>query len=162
MLTQQELAATSSLPGVAGDGWEQIRVVVADNHAAMRRSLRLLLEGEADLQVIAEAGDIATVMCQLLHYRPRVLVLDLGMHSGSSSVAIRDLRQQVPGSEIVVLTMEESPAFARRALAAGALGFVLKDRAEPELAYAVRDVDHGREYVSSDVRAGLASLRRGR
>ncbi len=136
-----------------------IRVVLADNHAAMRRSLRLLLDGEEDLQVVAEAERVSTVMRAVHHHQPRVLVLDLGMHNGSSIKAIRRLRQEVPGSEIVVLTMKESPAFARRAIDAGAVGYVLKDRADSELADAIRSAAHGKEYVSVQVSAGLDSLR---
>jgi two-component system response regulator NreC len=137
----------------ADSAWKQqtarpIRVVLADDHAMMRRSLRLLLEGEADLEVIAEAGDLETVMRHVREHRPRVLALDLGMPNGSSIDAIRRLRQEVPGMEIVVLTMEESPVFARQALDAGAIGFVLKEMADEDLPEAVRRAARGLHYVS--------------
>ena len=73
-----------------------------------------------------------------------MLVLDLRMPNGSSIETIRRLREQVPGTEIVVLTMEESAAFAQQALDAGAVGFVLKDRADEELPEAVRRAAAGR------------------
>jgi DNA-binding NarL/FixJ family response regulator len=86
-------------------------------------------------------------------------VLDLGMHNGSSIKVISGLRHRIPDVEIVVLTMKESPAFAQRAIDAGAVGFVLKDRADSELPDAVRSAADGAEYVSAHVRPGLNSLR---
>lgn len=126
----------------------------------MRRSLRLLLDGEADVHVIAEASDLATVMSQVHHHRPQVLVLDLGMSDGSSLEAIGRLRRGAPGSQIVALTMEENPAFERRAIDAGAIGFVVKDRAGSDLPDAVRSAAHGELHVSASVGAGVCSLRR--
>jgi DNA-binding NarL/FixJ family response regulator len=127
----------------------------------MRRSLRLLLDGEADMQVVAEAGDLATVVARVQQHRPQVLVLDLGMYNGSSVEAIGRLRRDVPGSEIVVLTMEESPAFERRAIDAGAIGFVVKDRAGGELPDAVRRAARGEAHVSAAVSVAPCSLRQG-
>jgi two-component system, NarL family, response regulator NreC len=91
---------------------------------------------------------------------PHVLVLDLQLPTGSSIDLIRRLRRQVPETEIVVLTMEASPLFAQQALDAGAVGFVLKDRADTELLAAVRQAAQGREYISPHVVAGLEALRR--
>ena len=137
-----------------------IKVVLADDHSLVRRSLRLLLEGEDDLDVVAEAADLATVVRQVHGHVPRVLVLDLQMPGGSSIEAMARLRQRAPATEIVVLTMERSPAFAQRALDEGAVGFVLKDRADTELAVAVRLAAKGEEYVSPHVAAAVEALRR--
>ena len=101
----------------------QIRVVLADDHARVRRNLRLLLDGEGDVEVAAEAADLAAVVSRVHRHTPHVLILDLQMPGGSSIETIRGLRQEVPGMEIVTLTMEYSPAFGQRALDAGALGF---------------------------------------
>jgi two-component system, NarL family, response regulator NreC len=139
-----------------------IRVVLADDHAMMRRSLRRLLESEDDLEVIAEAGDLETVMRHVREHRPRVLALDLGMSNGSSIEAIRRLREEVPGTEIVVLTMEDSPVFAQQTLDAGAIGFVLKDMADEDLLEAVRRAASGLNYVSPRVAASLTALLRSR
>jgi DNA-binding NarL/FixJ family response regulator len=137
-----------------------IRVVLADDHAVVRRGLRLLLDSEADVDVIAEATEISEVIRHVHSGRPRVLVLDLEMPNGSSLDAIRRLRAEVPGTEIVVLTMEESPAFAQHAIEVGAIGFVLKDRADTELPAAVRRAAQGEEYVSARIAARLDALRR--
>jgi two-component system response regulator NreC len=134
-------------------------VVLADDHRLMRRGLRLLLDTEDDVQVIAEADDIATVVHYVHERQPEVLVLDLGMPGGSSIETIRSLRKQVPETQIVVLTMDESSVFAQRTFAAGATGFVTKDRADSELATAVRAAAQGEEYISPPVAARLAALR---
>jgi two-component system response regulator NreC len=137
-----------------------IRVVLAEDHALMRRRLRLLLDGEDSVEVVAEAGDLLTVMRHVHGHLPHVLVMDLSMSNGSSIEAIRQLREQAPGTEIVVLTMEESTVFAQQALAAGAIGFVIKHAADAELAQGVRSAARREVYVSPRVAARLPSLRR--
>jgi two-component system response regulator NreC len=137
-----------------------IRVVLADDHTAVRRNLRLLLDAEGGVDVIAEAVDISAVMRNVHAHLPHVLVLDLRLPNGSSIEAIRRLRAQVPTTEIVVLTMEDSPAFAQQAIDAGAIGFVLKDRADAELPTAVRRAATGDEYVSPRVEAALDAFRK--
>jgi two-component system, NarL family, response regulator NreC len=137
-----------------------IRVVLADDHAVVRRNLRLLLDGEDDFEVIAEAADLNTVTRHVNGHVPHVLVLDLEMPNGSSIEAIRRLREQVADTEIVVMTMEMSAAFARQAIDAGALGFVLKDRADGELPTAIRHAARGEEYISPQIEAALDALRR--
>lgn len=154
---QLHLAPRSEAYPAPGDA--PIRVVLADDHDLVRRSLRLLLQGEDDVEVVAEACDIASVLRHVHGHAPHVLVFDLQMPGGSSIEAIRRLRERVPETEIVVLTMEQSPAFAQRALDAGAVGFVLKDRADTELPAAMRRAAHGEEYVSPAVAARLDALR---
>ena len=137
-----------------------IHVVLADDHAVVRRNLRLLLESEEDVAVVAEAADLAAVVSQVHGHVPHVLVLDHQMPNGSTLETIRRLREQVPETEIVVVTMEASPLFAQQAIDAGAIGFVLKDRSDTELPEAVRNAAHGSEYISPHVDAGLDALRR--
>ena len=126
----------------------------------MRRALRLWLESEKNVAVIAEAGDVPTAIRHVKRNLPHVLLLDLQMPNGSSIEAIRRLREEVPETQIVVATMEESPLFARRALDAGAVGYVLKDNADTELQAAVRCAARGEEHVSPCVAARLDGLRR--
>jgi two-component system response regulator NreC len=137
-----------------------IRVVLADDHAFMRRTLRLLLDSEQDVQVVAEAEDLDSVMQHVDGHRPQVLVLDLNLPGDSSLATIGRLRDQMPHTQIVVLTMHEDPGFAQRARRAGALGFVLKDLADTELVQAVRAATQEREYVSPRVAGRLATQRR--
>jgi two-component system response regulator NreC len=138
----------------------RITVVLAEDHTGLRRSLRRLLDCEEDVDVVAEASDLPTAVSQVHGRLPRVLVLDLRLPNGSSIEAIRRLRPQVPATEIVVMTMEESAPSAHHAIDAGAIGFVLKDKADSELVTAIRRAAHGDEYVSPRVAAGLDALRR--
>lgn len=137
-----------------------IRVVLADDHAMVRRTLRLVLESEQDVDVIAEAVDLSAVLRHVGRHVPHVLVLDLRLPNGSSIEMIRQLRARFPETEVVVLTMEESPLFAKHAIDAGAIGFVVKDRADTDLLTAVRRAAHGEKYVSPRVASGLEALQR--
>jgi two-component system response regulator NreC len=135
-----------------------IRVLLADDHAMMRRSLHLLLAGEHDMEVIAEAHDHPSVTEQVDLHQPHVLVLDLRMSGGLSIETLRALSSRAPKTRIIVLTTEESPVFAQHALAAGASGVVAKDRADEELPEAVRIAARGEIYVSPRVAARLDAL----
>jgi two-component system, NarL family, response regulator NreC len=136
-----EPPAPSAEPGV-------IRVLLADDHALVRRTLRLLLDQEHDIEVVAEADDLASVARYVAEHRPRAVALDLGLTDGSISEAIRLLRERAPQTQIVIVTMEENPVFAQRALDAGAIGFVSKDLADEELPEAIRRAAHDEQYVS--------------
>lgn len=134
-----------SRPGVEGP----IRIVLADDHAAMRKSLRVLLDGEADIDVIAETDSVQSMMRHLRVSRPDVLVLDLGMSSSGSGIeTLSRLRRHARDIAIVVLTVNDEPAFAVRALQNGALGLVLKELSDSDLPSAVREASHGHRYVS--------------
>ena len=116
----------------------QITLVIADDHTVVRQGLRLLIDNEDGMQVVAEAGTVPDAERLTRAHRPTVLVLDLNMPGGSSLEAIPRLRADAPDTAIVVLTMQDDPAFARQALQAGALGFVLKEAADEELLEAIR------------------------
>jgi two-component system, NarL family, response regulator NreC len=155
------LAADPDAPGgEIPDGAVSIRVVLADDHASMRRSLRLLLDGEEALTVLAEADDLASAVSQVQRCLPSVLVLGLGMPGKSGGETIRQLRTCAPATQIVVVTMHESPVMARHALAVGALGFVVKDLADEELAQAITYAARGEQYVSPRIASRLEALDR--
>ncbi len=148
----------------------QITIVLADDHQVVRAGLRMLLQAEEEFEVVAEAGDVATTERRVAAYRPRVLILDLNMPGGSSGPgqahdmtgvsslpAIPRLRETAPETQIVVLTMQNDPAFAREALRAGAIGYVLKEAADSELVQAVRLAADGRTYLSPELGARLAA-----
>jgi two-component system response regulator NreC len=137
-----------------------ITVGLADDHPMFRRTLRRLLDLETSVQVIGEASDLVSAVRHVERHEPRVLVLDLDMPNGSTIETIRRLRTQVPGTEIVVLGMEESALLAQQMLSAGAIAFVLKDRAETELMGAIHHAARGHEFVSGRVSAGVEVLRR--
>jgi len=137
-----------------------ITIVIADDHPVVRAGLRLLLEAEEGFEVLAEAGDVPATEHRLNACRPRVLILDLTMPGGSSLAAIPRIREISPGTQIVVLTMHNDPAFAREALRAGAAGYVLKEAADTELVRAVRLVAAGRTYLNPQLGARLAATSR--
>jgi two-component system response regulator NreC len=137
---------------------EGITVVLADDHALVRRSLRRLLEDEPEVTVVGEAGELTSAGQEVDGRHPQVLVLDLHMRGGASIEAIRSLSDRAPHTSIVIVTMEDSPVFAQRALAAGALGFVSKDLADEELPQAVRAAARGEQYLSPRVAARLEAL----
>jgi two-component system response regulator NreC len=134
-----------------------IRVIIADDHSIVRRGLRELLEAEGDFEVVAEAGDIDSAKRYLRGHKPDVMILDLNMPDGSSLEAIPGMRADCPQTRIVVLTMQDEPAYARRALSAGALGYVLKDAADAELVEAVRRAAVGDSYLNPRLGARLAA-----
>lgn len=135
-----------------------IEVLLADDHALMRRSLRLVLDREEDIRVLGAAPDLAAAVQQVRQHAPTVLVLDVNMPDGSSLKAIGKMRERAPGIRVVVLSMDDSPYLARRALEAGASGYVLKDLADAELASAIRTVSGGREHVSARVRERMDAI----
>jgi two-component system, NarL family, response regulator NreC len=136
---------------------DPITIVLADDHKVVRAGLRLLLEAEDGFQVLAEAGDVAVAERKIRAYHPRVLILDLNMPGEPSLPAIPRLRENAPNTQIVVLTMQNDPAFAREALRAGALGYVLKEAADAELVQAVRLAAEGRTYLNPELGARLAA-----
>jgi two-component system, NarL family, response regulator NreC len=153
------LAPSPAQAGSTSEVTTPIRVVLADGHAFMRSSLRQLLEGERNIAVIAEAQDLPSTMSHVHSDRPHVLALDLSLPEGSGLDAIGELRERAPDTQIVVLTMDDSPMFAQRALAAGAVGLVLKNHADSELSEAVRAAARDEEYVSPRVADRLQVFR---
>jgi len=138
-------------------GARSIRLLIADDHAVVRSGLRMLLDAEDDLEVVAEAGDVGEARRFVLGHKPDVLVLDLNMPGDPSLPAIPGLREDHPDTQIVVLTMQNDPAFAREALRAGALGYVLKEAADAELVQAVRQAAQGRTYLNPELGARVAA-----
>ena len=134
-----------------------IRIVLADDHAVVRSGLRLLLDSESGFEVVAEASDVDSARRYVRGHHPDVLVLDLNMPGGSSLQALPAIREESPDTQIVILTMQQEPAFAREALGAGALGYVLKEAADDELVEAVRRAAAGESYLNPRLGARIAS-----
>jgi two-component system response regulator NreC len=134
-----------------------ITIVLADDHAVVRSALRLLLDAEEDFEVVAEAGDIEAALRYTRGHKPDVLILDLNMPGGPSIGAVPELRKASSETGIVVLTMENEPAYARQALQTGVLGYVLKEAVDDELVHAVRLAADGRTYLQPELGAKLAA-----
>jgi two-component system, NarL family, response regulator NreC len=137
---------------------DAIKIVLADDHAVVRKGLRLLLDGEDGFEVVAEAGTADDAMRYVRAHRPAVLVLDLNMPGTLSSLdAIPQVGAAGDGTRVVVLTMQEDPEFARQALGNGAAGYVLKEAADDELVEAVRRAAAGDTYLNPRLGAALAA-----
>lgn len=134
-----------------------LRVVIADDHSVVRRGLRQLLEAEEGIEIVAEAEDIEGARRYVRGHHPDVLVVDLNMPGGSTLEAIPQIRAESPGTQIVVLTMQNEPAYAREALSAGALGYVLKEGADAELVEAVRRASSGDTFLNPRLGAKVAA-----
>ena len=132
-------------------------VVIADDHTVVRQGLRMLIDADAALQVVAEAGTLADAERLTRAHRPSILVLDLNLHGESGLDAIPRLRETCPDTAIVVLTMQDDPGFARQALRSGALGFVLKEAADEELLQAIHLAAGGENYLNPRLGARLAA-----
>ncbi len=134
--------------GAADAAAGPIRVVLADDHALIRSSLRKVLDSEAGIDVVAESGEVESTVRDVRVHRPHVLVCDLRLPRLSNIETIRVIRDRLARTRIVLATMELNPAFAQLALSAGATGFVSKDLADVELPPAVRAAARGERYVS--------------
>ena len=136
---------------------DAIRIVLADDHAVVRSALRMLLDAEPGLEVVAEAGDVDGAVRYVRGHRPDVLILDLNMPGRPSLDALPEISHASPETQVVVLTMQSEPAFAREAMQAGVLGYILKEAADAELVKAVRLAADGQTYLQPDLGARLAA-----
>jgi two-component system, NarL family, response regulator NreC len=136
----------------------EITVVLADDHNVIRTGLRAMLEAEDDLRVIGEAADAPTAQKLVRDRRPDVLVLDLQMPGAEPAEDVSALREEAPGTAIVVLTMQGDPRRARDLLRAGASGYVLKQAAERQLTAAIRAAAAGGSYIDPELGGQVAQL----
>jgi len=134
-----------------------IRIVLADDHVAVRQGLKLLIEAQPDMQVVAEVGDGSAAVEQARAFKPEVVVMDISMPGVNGLVATRALRAQVPGTAVVILTRHGDDAYLQELLRAGAAGYVLKQSPAAELLQAVRAVAAGGQYLDSTLTARVTA-----
>jgi two-component system response regulator DesR len=136
-----------------------IRVLLAEDQAMVRGALAALLRLEGDILVVAEAARGDTVVPAALAARPDVALVDIEMPGGDGLTAARALHDQLPSCRVVILTTFGRSGYLRRAMASGAIGFLLKDAPAAELAAAIRRVVAGERVVDPDL--ALAALSAG-
>ena len=136
---------------------EAIRVLIVDDHAVVRSGLRLLLEGEAGIEVAGEAGTARDAIFEARSTKPDVVLLDVVMPGGSGIDVIPQLLHEEPETRILMLSMQDDPEYVRQAFIAGAAGYVLKEAADSELVAAVRQVAAGGRYVNAALGARLVT-----
>ena len=130
---------------------QKIRVVVADDHAILRAGLRMLIDAQADMTVVAEAQDGIEAVAAVQRTKPDVVILDVTMPRSGGLDAIKEIVIRSRSTRILLLTMHEEPAYLRTALSAGASGYVLKKSVDADLLGAIRAVHKGRTYVDSEL-----------
>jgi len=125
-----------------------IRVLLADDHAVMRRGIRNILEAETDIEVVGEAGDGREAICLAEKLKPHVMVVDLGMPELNGLDAIRHMRREQPEVELLVFSMHDSEELIREAFSAGARGYVLKTDAAADLTEAVKSLSRHKPFFT--------------
>ena len=130
-----------------------IRVLLADGHAVVRDGLRVLLEAQADIDVVGDVANGREVLRQAQQLHPDVVLLDIAMPEMNGIEATLQMRNAYPSTQILILSMHSTTEHIFRALQAGARGYLLKDSAGAEVVDAVRAVHAGRRYLSQKITA---------
>jgi DNA-binding NarL/FixJ family response regulator len=126
-----------------------MRILVADDHGIVRSGIKLLLERQADLQVVAEASDGVEAVEQALATHPDLCILDVGMPRKTGLQAAREIRSFLSGTRVLMLSMHDDEHYLFEALKAGAAGYVLKREADQDLVGAVRAVGRGEAFLTN-------------
>jgi DNA-binding NarL/FixJ family response regulator len=132
-----------------------MRLLIADDHGVVRGGLRLLLERQPDLEVVAEAADGVEAVEQALAHRPDLCVLDVAMPRRTGLQAAREIRLQAPEVAVLMLSMHDDEDYLFEALKAGASGYVLKHQADHDLVAAVRAVGRGEPFLTGEAQRSL-------
>ena len=134
-----------------------LRILLADDHVIVRHGLKLLIDNQPDMTVIAEAGDGDTAVQRAVQLKPDVIVMDISMPGMNGLIATRKLRQLQPGAAIVTLTRHGDDAYLQELLRAGVSGYVLKQSAPTELLQAIRAAAAGGQYLDSTLTARVTA-----
>ena len=126
-----------------------MKILVADDHGIVRAGIRLLLERQNDLEVVAEASDGVEAVEQALAVRPDLCILDVGMPRLTGLQAAREIRSHLPNARVLMLSMHDDEHYLFEALKAGASGYVLKREADQDLVGAIRAVGNGEAFLTN-------------
>src|SRR5437764_11863470 len=132
-----------------------MKILVADDHGIVRAGIKLLLERQPDLDVVAEAADGVEAVEQALAARPDLCILDVGMPRLTGLQAAREIRAHLPDAHVLMLSMHDDERYLFEALKAGASGYVLKREADQDLVAAVHAVDRGEPFLTNAAERSL-------
>jgi DNA-binding NarL/FixJ family response regulator len=132
-----------------------IKVLVVDDHAILRNGIRALLDQERDITVVGQAANADQAVTRARALQPDVILLDVVMPRKNGFEALPELREVAPQARVIMLSMQTSPSSIRKALNAGAAGFVAKHASETELMDAIRRVAAGSRYVDPELAGDL-------
>ena len=127
------------------------RILIVDDHAVVRAGLKLLVNGENDLEAVGEAGSARDAIFRTRELKPDVILLDVVMPGESGIEVLPQLLKESPESKVLVLSMQDEPRYVREAFESGASGYVLKEAADSELVAAIREVAGGGRYVNPEL-----------
>jgi len=130
---------------------DTITVVLADDHRIFRKGLKSLLSEKAHIEVLAEADDGGEALEKVAQYKPRLVIMDIGMPKMDGVEATRQIKERFPDTEVVILSMHAKKAYIDQVLKAGAKGYVLKDSDEDNLIAAINTVHNGGYYLDSPI-----------
>jgi two-component system, NarL family, response regulator NreC len=136
----------------------KIRVMLVEDHTVVRAGLRMLIDGQPDMEACAEADSAAVAAALVATQAPDVLLLDLTLPGGGSLPLIESLTDLEPAPHVLILTMHNAPGYVRAALAAGATGYVVKTIGEQDLLNGIRAVHRGQVFVDLDDDARTARV----
>jgi DNA-binding NarL/FixJ family response regulator len=125
-----------------------MRLLIADDHGIVRGGLKLLLDRQPDMEVVAEAADGAEALAQTLATRPELAILDVAMPRMTGLQVTREIKAQAPEVGVLILSMHDDDRYLFEALKAGASGYVLKREADHQLVDAVRAVARGESFLT--------------
>jgi len=135
----------------------KIRVIIADDHAILRAGLRMLINAQPDMTVVADVQNGQQAIEGTSELKPDVVLLDITMPVSGGLHAIAEIRKRHSAVKVLLLTMHSEPAYLRTALAAGASGYVLKKSVDADLLSAIRAVQRGHRYVDSELASTLVN-----
>ncbi|MEO5977011.1 MAG: response regulator transcription factor [Chryseolinea sp.] len=135
----------------------KINVVLADDHVLVRNGIKAMLESEADIAVVGEAGDGREALEAAKNFKPDILILDIRMPNMTGLEAAAKLRDYAPDTKAVILSMHDSDEYVIEALDAGAYGYLLKDTDKHEFIKALKQINSGSKYFSGGVSNVLAN-----
>ena len=130
---------------------DKIKIILADDHRIFRKGLKSLLSEKSNIEILAEADNGAEALEAAMKYRPKIVIMDIGMPKMDGIEATRQIRERLPDTEVVILSMHAKKAYIDQVLKAGAKGYVLKDSDEENLIAAINTVHNGGYYLDSPI-----------
>lgn len=127
---------------------KRYRVILADDHALVRRGLKMILEDHGHVEIVGEAGDGLELLSALNRVEPDLIMLDVSMPNLRGIEAIPEIRHLQPGAKILILTMHKEEEYLYQAISAGCDGYLLKEDAERELFAAIENIREGKIHIS--------------